>query len=150
MYIFFINFPHPNTLRTVSKPNTSKVRFSCNFFAKRSQIFQKKNFLLPSLSFSSFSWSQEHFFLPVGQNNFGNKIPFFSLVTFINNIFLNLVSRWNGQVFFQKVWLAFSLEFQKFFSVTSTYIFFSQYSVGHNNFVTKSHSLDLVTIINNI
>ena len=27
-------------------------------------------------SFKSFSWSQEQFFLTVGQNNFGNKIPF--------------------------------------------------------------------------
>ena len=30
----------------------------------------------PSASnFKSFSWSLEHFFLTVGQNNFGNKIP---------------------------------------------------------------------------
>ena len=33
----------------------------------------------PSASnFKSFSWSLEQFFLTVGQNNFGNKIPFFS------------------------------------------------------------------------
>ena len=31
----------------------------------------------PSASnFKIFSWSLEHFFLKVGQNNFGNKIPF--------------------------------------------------------------------------
>ena len=31
----------------------------------------------PSASnFKSFSWSQEYFFLTVGQDNFGNKIPF--------------------------------------------------------------------------
>ena len=31
----------------------------------------------PSASnFKSFFWSLEHFFLTVGQNNFGNKIPF--------------------------------------------------------------------------
>ena len=29
-----------------------------------------------SLEFKSFSWSLEQFFLTVGQNNFGNKIPF--------------------------------------------------------------------------
>ena len=37
-----------------------------------------KNFVnsQPSASnFMSFSWSLEHFFLTVGQNNFGNKIP---------------------------------------------------------------------------
>ena len=36
-------------------------------------------------NFKSFSWSLEQFFLTVGQNNFGNKIPFillFSLVFF--------------------------------------------------------------------
>ena len=40
----------------------------------------KKNFenFLRSLEqfIQSFSWSQEQFFLTVGQNNFGNKIPF--------------------------------------------------------------------------
>ena len=36
-----------------------------------------KNFALPSASnFKSFSRSEEQFFLTVGQNNFGNKIPF--------------------------------------------------------------------------
>ena len=33
-------------------------------------------------NFKSFSRSLEHFFLTVGQNNFGNKIPFF-LKTFL-------------------------------------------------------------------
>ena len=34
----------------------------------------------PSVSnFKGFSWSLEHFFLTVGQNNFGNKIPFFHI-----------------------------------------------------------------------
>ena len=49
----------------------------------------------PSASnFKSFSRSLEQFFLTVGQNNFGNKIPFFSLfvlffccrVAFLNNL----------------------------------------------------------------
>ena len=32
-----------------------------------------------ALNFKSFSWSIEQFFLAVGKNNFGNKIPFFSI-----------------------------------------------------------------------
>ena len=33
-----------------------------------------------ALNFKKFSWSLEHFFLTVGQNNFGNKIPFLNNV----------------------------------------------------------------------
>ena len=35
-----------------------------------------ENSRLPASNFKSFSRSLEHFFLTVGQNNFGNKIPF--------------------------------------------------------------------------
>ena len=35
-----------------------------------------------SLNFKIFSWSLEQFFLKVGQNNFGNKIPFLSCWAF--------------------------------------------------------------------
>ena len=34
------------------------------------------NFQPSAVNFKSFSWSLEYFFLTVGQNNFGNKIPF--------------------------------------------------------------------------
>ena len=36
----------------------------------------------PSASnFKKISWSLEHFFLTIGQKNFGNKIPLFSLIS---------------------------------------------------------------------
>ena len=42
--------------------------------------------------FKTISWSLEHFFLTLGQNNFGNKIPLFSrfevMVTFVSDIIL--------------------------------------------------------------
>ena len=56
-----------------------------NFFVHKSgkQLECKKNIFLHEFGFNSrhsnfksFSWSPEHFFLTVGQNNFGNKIPF--------------------------------------------------------------------------
>ena len=40
------------------------------------------------MNFKSFSWSLEQFFLTVGQNNFGNKIPFilvFNLYFFLDH-----------------------------------------------------------------
>ena len=47
------------------------------------QIFANSK---PSASnFKSFSRSLEHFFLTVGQNNFGNKIPFVSRATYISD-----------------------------------------------------------------
>ena len=43
--------------------------------------------------FKTISWSLEHFFLTLGQNNFGNKIPLFSrfevMVTFVSDIILS-------------------------------------------------------------
>ena len=51
------------------------VRINCssdlNFFFQILSLHQSSNF-------KSFSWSLEQFFLTVGQNNFGNKIPFLS------------------------------------------------------------------------
>ena len=42
----------------------------------------------PSASnFNFFSWSLEHFFLTVGQNNFGNKIPFLKVWFFLVQMF---------------------------------------------------------------
>ena len=59
-----------------------------------------KNFATsrPSASnFKSFSWSLEHFFLTVGQNNFGNKIPCFPYIYY--EIFkCNRKSRQNASV----------------------------------------------------
>ena len=47
------------------------VPINCSSDLKKFAISQ------PSASnFKSLSWSLEHFFLTVGQNNFGNKIPF--------------------------------------------------------------------------
>ena len=46
----------------------------------------------PSASnFQSFSWSLEQFYLTVGQNNFGNKIPF------LENVFIKSLEfkKWN-------------------------------------------------------
>ena len=57
-----------------------------------------------SLEFQSFSWSLEQFFLRVGQNNFGNKIPFqllinekFCLINFDSN------SPKTGETFWKKI-----------------------------------------------
>ena len=48
-----------------------------NKLFKWSQKFCK--FSAFSLEFQNFSWSLEFFFLTVGQNNFGNKIPYLNL-----------------------------------------------------------------------
>ena len=47
------------------------VRINCSSDPKYFENSQ-----LSASNFKSFSWSLEQFFLTVGQNNFGNKIPF--------------------------------------------------------------------------
>ena len=58
---------------------TKIVRTYCK---KKKNLVIKKNFEILSLQpwISSFSRSLEHFFLTVSQNNFGNKIPFPTLL----------------------------------------------------------------------
>ena len=41
-------------------------------------------------NFKKFSWSQEQFFLTVGQNNFGNKIPWLLFFLYVNMSNLNV------------------------------------------------------------
>ena len=41
-----------------------------------------------ALNFKSLSWSLEQFFLTVGQNNFGNKIPYVPLTQIITKLFV--------------------------------------------------------------
>ena len=47
----------------------------------------------PSASnFKSFSWSLEQFFLTVGQDNFGNKIPFSLSICHVNSVCIDFRS----------------------------------------------------------
>ena len=48
------------------------------FIGKKQKLFLKN----PNNLFKSFSGLLEQFFLTVGQNNFGNKIPFFVILFF--------------------------------------------------------------------
>ena len=66
-----------NLLQEVKKHSVLTFQCSNNFF-RWSQNFWK----ISALNFKSFYRSQEQFFLTVGQNNFGNKIPLFPLVFF--------------------------------------------------------------------
>ena len=47
-----------------------------------SDLKKFENSRLSASNFKSFYWSLEQFFLTVGQNNFGNKIPFHSFDVF--------------------------------------------------------------------
>ena len=75
----------PNTeiwfrLYTTSRTKLKKhsVSKNCSALSLFEQIVLIISKFLPSASnIKSFSQSLEHFFLTVGQNNFGNKIPFF-------------------------------------------------------------------------
>ena len=50
-----------------------------------------------SSDLKNISWSLEQFFLAVGQNNFGNKIPFFT-----SHIFLDLLTRLKSEMVVSK------------------------------------------------
>ena len=62
-----------NLQEQVKKALLPKIVLTFNY-SSHFKIF--KNSQPSLLNFKSFSRSQEHFFLAVGQNNFGNKTPF--------------------------------------------------------------------------
>ena len=61
-----------------------------------------KNLQILALQPRSFSQSLEHFFLTVGQNNFGNKIQLIGAlliyITTVDSGFKNLVGRVNAEI----------------------------------------------------
>ena len=96
---YFSNF----SIRFLNPKNFSNLNFNCSNFldlrklqeqAKKAFCYQKffwpftvwmncsndlkhfANSRPTACNFKTFSWSLEQFFLTVGQNNFGNKIPF--------------------------------------------------------------------------
>ena len=70
---------------------------SRNKLKKHSVTKNCSDLSLPSASnFKSFSWSLEHFFLTVGQNNFGNKILFLkelSVLIFFSKLYHNALTQ---------------------------------------------------------
>ena len=64
---------HPNWLNACNLRFASNVGLSYNVGCSDLKKFANSG--LKAENFKSFSQSVEHFFLRVGQNNFGNKIP---------------------------------------------------------------------------
>ena len=56
-------------------------------------------------NFKSFSRSLEHFFLIVGHNNFGNKIPFITFFQMITGNVVTVLKRIKFQLFFMQMWI---------------------------------------------
>ena len=66
-----------------------------------SDIKNFANSRLSASNFKSFSLSLEQFFLTVGQNNFGNKIPFNHKLFFLNIIFYQMTCNFFKIIFYK-------------------------------------------------
>ena len=78
--IFIIHYNQETSRSKLKKHSVSKIVLTFTVWINCSSDHKIFANSLPSApNFKSFSRSLEQFFLTVGQNNFGNKIPFFHM-----------------------------------------------------------------------